>query len=643
MKKILTRILCGLICAATIFGNTAVFAAETTANVQEAQTQTETENKEAEKTETEEKTGLRYNPNSRYPVYSGYVPDYSIYESYQYDLFMDLLRLYTDTHLFEFTEAQAAEAFLMKLMQENPDLMKLFMDTLLTTMDPYSGYYEAGTGLASDGSSTGYGVRFADETNGSIITMGLKTPGLYISDVVKGSPAEKAGILVGDRIVSVEGISLDGVTLEGASYLLKSLPYVEKEQFDEQGNSLGIPNEPEFIITDEKTGRKAYPIHLEIERKGTIIPIKMVKERVIYSDIIYERAADRSYSYIQIASFSSNTVKDDFRAALEKAKKESNGNLLIDLRDNAGGSLEAAIAMADMLIPEKGRVMCYFNSRGVEKPEAIYSTEVGYKFDKITILVNEYTASAAELFAMTLSYNSGATLVGTTTYGKAVGQQAYNFVGGDMFTITAMEILDPLKRSYHNIGITPDVEVDIFMKKYNFPKDVNEFLFLPNSTIEDKSPTAVEGAQLPCVTFTIGEESENHLAMEMRLEILGFLRPEYVDGKVDEATIAAIKSYETYAHSEPHGILDESEVKIINSMSEKYKNRYYTYDSQFEVAIMTFSSRSQAKRRAKELLTAHNKVQKDYEAYIKAEEERIKQEELEERKKAEAEKQEAAS
>lgn len=640
MKQTLKRILCGILCATATLTSTSVYAAQVDAEQTEtAGTQTEIEQAESsdEQQDTQEKKGLRYDSEALYPVYSGYTPDYSGYNSSQYELFMDILNLYTDTHLYEFSEAQVTEAFIMKLLRENPDLLALFLDTLLTTMDPYSGYYEAGTGLASDGSSKGYGVRFASEANGSIRSMGLTKPGLYIIEVAVGSPAEKAGIMVGDRIVSVEGIKLDGLTLDGASYLLKDLPYVADEEFDADGNSLGIPNEPEFIIVNETTGKKEYPIHIELERNGEIIPVSMTKDRVIYSDITYERSPDKTYSYIQIASFSSSSVVADFEAALKRAKKESNGNLLIDLRDNTGGNVEAAIAMVNMLIEEKDRIICYYNSRNHEKPEPVYSKGNGYSFEKITILINEYSASASELFAMTLSYNSSATLVGMPTYGKGVGQQGYTFINGDMFTITSLEILDPLKRSYHNIGIMPDVEIDILMTKYDFPENVAEFLFVPTGSIPDKSPTAIEGALLPIMEIKVGDESENILALEKRLSILGFLREEYVDGKADEYTVSAIKSYEVYIYGEPHGLLDEREVRLINSMSEKYRNKYFYYDSQMEVAKISFSSRSQAKRKAKELNTEAAKVQKEYEAYQKAEMDKIKQEEKEAEEAAKAE------
>lgn len=605
------NILCGILCALMVSGS-CVIAAEPDNSAKDTETK-----KEYDYTDEYKKPPLRYDPKSEYPVYSGYTPDYSGYMSENYLMFMDILRLYTDTHLYEFTEDQVTEAFIMKLMAENPGLAKMFIDTLLGTMDEYSAYYEAGFGLASDGSAKAYGVTYSTQESSDIKLAGITRPGIYITGVIKGSNAEKAGLAFADRIVSVEGIPLEGLTLDAAGYLMKGLPVIPKEQFDEQGNSLGIPDEPEFIITDEEKGTKEYYLHIEIERNGEIIPIKMIKGRVVPSNITYSRAADKSYSYIKISSFSGDSDVEDFGAAVERAKKESNGNLIIDLRDNLGGRVDNAVAMANMLISEEGKILYYENSRKHDAPEPIYSCGGGYDFEKVTVLVNEYSASASELFAVIMRYNCGATIVGKTTYGKGVGQQGYSFPNGDMFTITSLEILDPLKRSYHNVGIAPDIEIDLCMKKEKIPTDLREF------GLDDYASLAE------------GVESDAVMGLEQRLMILGYMTEQYVDGKYDSVTTAAIKAAELSFVAEMDGVLDESLVRNIVRVAERYKHRYYYFDSQMEVAEMTFKSNSQAKRRAKELQRESALVEKDKADYEKAEADRIKAEEKAEKKEAE--------
>ena len=269
MKKIkLKRAISAVLCTAVIFGNGTLAMA-----VPQGE--------------------LRYDPDSPNPVYSGYTPDYaSQYKSYSYDVFADILELYLDTHLYEFDREQVTEAFIMKIMKDNPELLKMFINTLLGTMDEYSGYYESGYGLASDGSSRGYGIYYSNEGASELKTLGITKPGTYITGVIAGSNAEKAGLRIGDRIASVEGISTEGLTLDAVGYLVKYQPYVPKEEFDEAGNSLGIPNEPEFII-DEITGKKDYPLHIEIERNGEIVPVTLQRGRVTSSNIAYSKNQDK--------------------------------------------------------------------------------------------------------------------------------------------------------------------------------------------------------------------------------------------------------------------------------------------------------------------------------------------------------------
>lgn len=553
---------------------------------------------------------LRYDPKAQYPVYSGYTPDYTMTSS-EYEFFMEVFRLYIDTHLYEFDEDMLTEAFLMRLLSEYPLLRNMFLDTLLGTMDEFSAYYEEGTGLANDGSVKMYGISYGNETNSEIIRLGHTKPGVYVVDTVKGSKAEEAGLLSGDRIVSVEGISTEGLTVDAVGNLISYLPYVEDPVLDETTGETYIPNEPEFIITDELTGAKVYPLHIDIERNGEIIPVTLTRGRAIPSNISYVADVNKSYSYIKIASFSGDSDVEDFAAAIERAKKESRGNLLIDLRDNGGGRVDNAVNMANMLIPESGRILYYINSRDHETPEPVYSEGGGYAFDKVTVLVNEGTASASELMASILRYNCGAALVGTTTYGKAVGQIAYEMYDspGDLIAITSFETLDPLKRSYHKIGLIPDIEIKPCMTKGEFPENIADLSF-------ESFASVVEGAN-----------NEAVLAVEQRLALLDLMRPEYVDGVYDSVTASALISFNLYYMDGPVTELDERDASIFEKTTYKLRNNFHYYDSQLEVAEMTFSSRSQAKRRAKELINAEKKVLAEYNEYLKAEQEKIKAEE----------------
>lgn len=542
-------------------------------------------------------------------VYTGYTPDYEKqYQNYYYSLFNEIKKLYGETHLYEFSEEQLTEAFLMKLTKENPGLIKLFINTLLGTMDKYSAYYEVGMGINSDGSTGGYGIGIGDETSYAVRSLGCNTPGVYVTSVIEGSNALAAGVRAGDRIVSVEGIPVEGLTPDAVLYLVKRLPYVEKEVFDENGVSLGIPGEPEYVL-DEISGQKQYLLHMTLARGNETFDIALTKGRMFPSSINFEIPDKKDYAYLQITDFTGQNVVRDFRAALEEAKKKKVYNLIIDLRDNTGGVMDFAVEMANMLISEKDRLLFYINSRNHTEPEAVYSTGGGMTFDKITVLCNENSASASELFAMILRQHCSAILVGKTTYGKAVGQETYSMASGDMFSITTFEMLTPTKDSYNEVGLVPDVEIKQCLAKYEFPTDLETFNYINYKEMSE------------------GTQSDTVKGFERRMAMFGFLRPEYADGVYDSATTAVINALRLYMGKAPTGLLDDGDVEFVTLIINKYKNRYYTYDSQLECAEMTFLSRSQARRRAKELERESDRVQEMYDNYLYELDEQIKAEE----------------
>ncbi len=541
----------------------------------------------------------RYDPYDENTAYAGYTPNFRWeLASYPYSAFKEIFDLYLKTHLYEFSAQELSEAFIMNLLRNHPDLYTLFVDTLLTSMDKYSMYYEAGTGLNTDGSTKGYGIGVGDENSYSVRDMGFTEPGVYVTRVLYNSQALRAGICVGDKILEVEGYSTEGLTAESVMEYLSSLPFVEAEAFDEAGNSLGIPNEPKFII-DSVTGKKIYPVHLKLQRgEDIIIDVELTRGNMLPSPVSYSIMPDNSYAYIQIASFQGETVAQDFYTALTDAEDKKVKNLVLDLRNNGGGLVENAQQMANMLIRDKDRLLFYINSRQHEEPQAIYSEGDGMTFENISVLVNENTASAAEAFAMMLAYNCNTTIVGNTTYGKGVGQQSYMMSNGDMFTVTSFEILDPRKKSYNNVGITPDVECSPALTKYQFPEKLEVLNHQNYKTLYE------------------GQESDRVMGLELRLAMMGILRYEKADGIFDGATTAAIDVLGLVLGKRPDGMLDDMDISEITRAVNGYKNYYYNYDSQMDVAVMVFQSRSQAKRLAKEIERDSAKVEAERQEYF---------------------------
>lgn len=244
---------------------------------------------------------------------------------------------------------------------------------------------------------------------------------LVIFRVDKDSPADKAGIKVGDRIVAV-----DGVTVESLGYE-KSVNSIKRE--------LGET----VVLTAKRNGK---------EKKFKVTYNEFVRQSVyteIYNDL----------GYMCFTSFNSATVAQ-FRQAMADFKEENVKGLIFDLRDNGGGTVTSVCKILDVLVGKCNLMTTeYVNGE----------REVGYKSDKnqvnlpMTVLVNGNTASASELFTATLRHQKGAKIIGNNTYGKGVVQRTYFLKDNSCVRFTVGKFYSSDNKCYDKVGIAPDYEV----------------------------------------------------------------------------------------------------------------------------------------------------------------------------------------
>ncbi len=242
-----------------------------------------------------------------------------------------------------------------------------------------------------------------------------------VNDVFKDSPADKAGILVGDELLKLDGVDLSD---KDSSYVANYIKKGEKTSFE-----LVIKRENE-----EKT--------LILERKHVVI--NSVSSE-IYDDV----------GYIKINTFAKNSdelVKTEIDKFNNKVDK-----LIIDLRDNTGGLLSQAESLSDLFV-EKGKNVYQIKDKNgyitsYKAQEGVYR-----KFKKIVVLVNENSASASEVLALALKESANATIVGVKTYGKGTVQQTKMLDSGAMVKYTSSYWLSPNGNSINLVGIVPDVE-----------------------------------------------------------------------------------------------------------------------------------------------------------------------------------------
>lgn len=274
---------------------------------------------------------------------------------------------------------------------------------------------------------------FNEQIEGRFSGVGLSvievSKGLRVAEVFPRSPAEEAGIEVGDTIVSVEGRSIAGKSSDESTKLIKGPEGTEV--------TLGV--------RDAKSGRTR---RLTVTRAEVTLP--NVSSRV-------ERVDGRRLGYVQLLSFSVG-AHGQLSRGVEKVQKKGAEGIVLDLRHNPGGLLDEAVLTASLFLPE-GEVVVRTDSR--TQGESIHKTTEG-RISKLpmVVLIDRGTASAAEILAAALADNAGAEVVGTRSFGKGVFQEERSLSNGGALKLTVGEYFTPdgvnLAESH---GIHPDVKV----------------------------------------------------------------------------------------------------------------------------------------------------------------------------------------
>ena len=274
---------------------------------------------------------------------------------------------------------------------------------------------------------------------GVTITMDQEQGYCYVAEVNPGYPAEKAGIEKGDIFLEVDGESAQGWTASDISAHVKGPTGTDVKLTMQRGGE-----ELEFVVTRAK--------------------IEVVS---VYSEMKDEKAG---IGYIRIAQFDIVTV-DQFRKALEGLESQGMKGLILDLRDNPGGIVNSSTEIGSMMLP-KG-VFTYSKMKSGKKEEWNTTGEREINIPVI-VLVNEGTASAAEMLTGALRDYGKATILGTTTYGKGIIQNIYSLGDGSAVEITVGEYYLPNGECIHERGIDPDIVLEFDEDRYKEKGEDNQ-------------------------------------------------------------------------------------------------------------------------------------------------------------------------
>lgn len=280
---------------------------------------------------------------------------------------------------------------------------------ILSDLDPHSVYISAKDVQAANddlkGSFSGVGIEFT-----------IRQDTVRVQNVIKNGPAEKAGLLAGDKIISVDGQKFVGKTVTT----------------DEAMRRLKGPQGSKVKIGVLRYGHKK-PLAYTVTRGE--IPTKTVTASYML---------DSTTGYIKIKNFGEKTYPEVL-IALANLQQQGFSNLIIDLRDNPGGLLQSAVQIANEFLPAK-KLIVYTKGRRSPRQDHFSDGHGAYQTMPLVVLINEGTASAAEIFSGAMQDNDRATIIGRRSFGKGLVQQQIPFPDGSMIRLTIARYYTPSGR-----------------------------------------------------------------------------------------------------------------------------------------------------------------------------------------------------
>lgn len=292
---------------------------------------------------------------------------------------------------------------------------------MLSSLDPHTNFLPPEI-------FTEFKVETSGEFGGIGIEISVQDDVLTVISPIEDTPAYKAGIKAGDKIVEIEGKTTKGMTLAEA--------------------------------VDKMRGKKGAPVSITLYREGFSAPKKysIAREIIKVKSVKYTDLKD-GYGYVRITSFIEHTGSD-LKEAIEKHEKSGKTKgLIVDLRNNAGGLLDQAIEVCNTFINDG--IIVSTIGRNKKDKDIVYAHKEGARTDfPIIVLVNEYSASASEIVAGALQDHKRAIIMGTRSFGKGSVQSVVELGDGAGLKLTVARYYTPSGRSIQAEGIVPDIHLD---------------------------------------------------------------------------------------------------------------------------------------------------------------------------------------
>ncbi|MBQ6604110.1 MAG: S41 family peptidase [Tidjanibacter sp.] len=289
-------------------------------------------------------------------------------------------------------------------------IREALMPELMAQLDPHSIYIPA-----TDMSDVNENLE--GEFDGIGVVFNMATDTIVVLNVIAGGPSYKAGVMPGDRIVTIDGKTVAGVKF------------------------------PQDSVMKLLRGKRGTKVNVGIGRgvADELVDIEIIRDKIPINSIDAAFMLTPSTGFIKLSSFSRNSHKE-LVEAIERLEKEGMKSMIFDLRDNSGGYLDQAILIANEFLPA-GKMIVYTEDR-FEQRQVEYSDGTGEVTDiPLVILINEYSASSSEILAGAVQDNDRGTIIGRRSFGKGLVQNQLPLPDGSAVRLTVARYYTPTGRS----------------------------------------------------------------------------------------------------------------------------------------------------------------------------------------------------
>jgi carboxyl-terminal processing protease len=410
--------------------------------------------------------------------------------------------------------------------------MQAGINGMLSTLDPYTNFLDQSRTDEIDLITTGkYG--------GVGITIGIKDSTIVVTDVLEGYSAEKEGIRIGDKIIEVDGINVTGKNTSDLRTLVKGAP-----------------------------GTK---VSMKVDRNGKYIDFSLTREEINLKNVTYKGVLDNGIGYIKLERFNRYAISEVTDALTEFKNKGEVKGIILDLRGNPGGLLEAAVGILDKFV-DKGNLLLITKGRKSDSEKKYFAEETPMigKNIPLVVLVNGNTASASEIVSGAIQDLDRGLILGTKTFGKGLVQVFAPLSYGDQLKITTQKYFTPSGRWIQKINYFKENKYGVF--KQNPESNRTEFKTLDGRTVY------TEGGITPDTIVNVTEGNElltGLLNQDMYFKFAEKYISEHPDGSGFAMNDEITDEFYSFLNQEQFSYSSKAETEI-NRLKETLADKNYS-------------------------------------------------------------------